>query len=61
MDSQYPLSNQTSRIIGCAIEVHKTLGPGFEEVFYQRALSKELDACGVEASREVWIAYLTKA
>jgi GxxExxY protein len=52
---QYPLSELTSRVIACAIEVHRTLGPGFEEVFYQRALHRELTAAGIEASREVWI------
>lgn len=52
-NSDYPLSGLTSRIIACAIEVHKTLGPGFEEVFYQRALHRELMAAGLEASREV--------
>jgi GxxExxY protein len=52
-DSRYPLSSLTSRIIACAVEVHKTLGPGFEEVFYQRALYQELAAAGLEATREV--------
>ncbi|MCE5324231.1 GxxExxY protein [bacterium] len=54
-DTQYPMSELTAKIIACAIEVHKTLGPGFEEVFYQRALLKELIAAGLEAEREVWI------
>ncbi len=54
-DANYPMSALTSRIIACAVEVHRTLGPGFEEVFYQRALDKELAAAGLEASREVWI------
>ncbi|MBI2844907.1 MAG: hypothetical protein HYX78_16055 [Armatimonadetes bacterium] len=36
--TRHPLSGLTDRVIACAIEVHKTLGPGFEEVFYQRAL-----------------------
>jgi GxxExxY protein len=54
-DASYPHSALTSRIIACAVEVHKTLGPGFEEVFYQRALHKELAAASLEASREVWI------
>ena len=27
----------THRIIGCAMEVHNTLGNGFQEVIYQRA------------------------
>lgn len=55
INEQYLMSDLTSRIIACAIEVHKTLGPGFEEVFYQRALAHELTAAGVEMTREVWI------
>lgn len=51
----YPLSDLTGRIIGCAMEVHRVLGPGFEEVFYQRALHRELTAAGIESEREVWI------
>jgi len=35
--------------------VHRGLGPGFEEVIYQRALEREFPAHGLEASREVWI------
>ena len=32
----------TQRIIGCVIKVHQTLGPGFLETIYQRALLLEL-------------------
>ena len=46
--TDYPLSALTSRIIACAVEVHKTLGPGFEEVFYQRALHRELSTTAPE-------------
>lgn len=53
--AQYPHSDTTAKIIGCAQEVHRVLGPGFEEVFYQRALAKELQAAGCEFEREVWI------
>jgi GxxExxY protein len=52
-DARYKFSELTSRIIACAIEVHKTLGPGFEEVFYQRALHREMVAAGLDAAREV--------
>jgi len=37
------------------MEVHRQLGPGFEEVIYQRALALELPGHGLEFSREVWI------
>ncbi|XAM01046.1 GxxExxY protein [Phycisphaeraceae bacterium D3-23] len=36
------------RVIGAAIEVHRTLGPGFLEKVYQRSLSVELDHEGIE-------------
>lgn len=42
----------TRKIIGCAMEVHKQLGNGFQEVIYQRALSIELQLQGLEFSRE---------
>jgi GxxExxY protein len=32
----------THTIIGCAMEVHNTIGNGFQEVIYQRALAHEL-------------------
>ena len=32
----YPLSDLTGKIIGCAMEVHRHLGNGFQEVIYQR-------------------------
>jgi GxxExxY protein len=42
----------THRIIGCAMEVHRTLGNGFQEVIYQRALAIEMAAQGLEFARE---------
>lgn len=33
----------TKKIIGCAMKVHNTLGNGFQEVIYQRALAIELE------------------
>lgn len=52
---EYPLSDVTARIIAASKEVHRTLGPGFEEVFYQRALAMELPGHDLEFEREVWI------
>ena len=51
----YPQAQVTGRIIGAAVEVHRQLGPGFEELIYQRALALELQAQGLEFSREVWM------
>ncbi|GJM32387.1 MAG: hypothetical protein DHS20C18_13880 [Saprospiraceae bacterium] len=42
----------THKIIGAAMEVHKQLGNGFQEVIYQRALAIELDLQGINFNRE---------
>jgi len=42
----------TYKIIGCAMEVHKHMGNGFQEVVYQRALAIEMQMQGFEFSRE---------
>ena len=42
----------TYSIIGCAMKVHNTLGPGFQEVIYQRCLAIELERAGLEFGRE---------
>ncbi len=39
---EYKHSAITERIIGCAMKVHNTLGNGFQEVIYQRALAIEM-------------------
>jgi GxxExxY protein len=43
----------THKIIGCAMKVHSTLGNGFQEVIYQRALSIEMDKHGLSYTREM--------
>jgi len=43
----------THKIIGCAMEVHKQLGNGFQEVVYQRALSIELNLNQIQHQREM--------
>ncbi|MBN1416695.1 MAG: GxxExxY protein [Bacteroidales bacterium] len=42
----------TYKIIGCAMKVHSTLGNGFQEVIYQRALAIEMEKQGLSFSRE---------
>ena len=40
-------SELSSRVIGCAIEVHRTLGPGLLESTYQKCLAHELSRNGI--------------
>jgi GxxExxY protein len=42
----------TGKIIAAAIEVHKRLGNGFQEVIYQRALAIEMSLKGLQFERE---------
>jgi len=42
----------THKIIGCAMRVHTTLGNGFQEVIYQRALEIEMALAGISFERE---------
>ena len=49
----YSPENELSRIIlGCAIEVHKQLGPGLLESAYKECLMYELLKAGLEVVRE---------
>lgn len=43
----------THKIIGCAMKVHSTLGNGFQEVIYQRALAIEFEKQGLGYQREM--------
>jgi len=43
----------TGKIIGCAMKVHGTLGSGFQEVIYQRALAIEMQKQYLRFSREM--------
>jgi GxxExxY protein len=43
----------TRKIIGCAMKVHSTLGSGFQEVIYQRALGIEMGLQGLTFQREM--------
>jgi len=42
----------TKKIIGCAMKVHSTLGNGFQEVIYQRALAIEMEYQALQFERE---------
>jgi len=42
----------TYKIIGCAMKVHNIMGPGFQEVIYQRCLAIEFEKQGLVFQRE---------
>jgi len=42
----------TEKIIGASFRIHNTLGTGFQEVIYQRALELELKSNDIEHVRE---------
>ncbi len=42
----------TYKIIGCAMKVHNTMGPGFQERIYQKCLAIELGRAGLSFVRE---------
>ena len=46
------LNNITEKIINCAIQVHKNLGPGFLESVYQAALAYELNKIDLSFEKE---------
>ena len=59
--SDFPQKELTEKIIAAAIEVHRTLGPGFTEDVYEEALAHELDLRSIAFARqlEIDVAYKT--
>ena len=47
------INSITHKIIGCAMQVHRILGNGFQEVIYQRALAIEMTLEGLSFEREM--------
>lgn len=55
MDSKvnsYPHADITEKIISCAIEVHKILGPGLLESIYEESIAHEFDLRNVKYERQ---------
>jgi GxxExxY protein len=59
-DSEMKYGDLSRRVIGCAMEVHKILGNGFQEVIYQRALAIELRRNRIAHTRETEISVYYK-
>jgi GxxExxY protein len=49
---EFPESELTGKIIGCAMELHRILGNGFQEFIYQKALAIEMANQGLTFNRE---------
>jgi len=49
---ELPFKELTYKIIGCAMEVHRVLGPGFQEYIYQRALAIEMKNAAIRFAEE---------
>ena len=47
------LNELSYQVIGCAMEVYKTLGPGLLETVYEKALIYELEIKGIPVKSEV--------
>lgn len=54
VSKQY-LDRLTYKVIGCAIEVHKHLGPGLLESVYEKCFLKELTLRGISFKNQVWV------
>jgi len=54
LESEKPRFNDlTEKIIGCAIEVHRAIGPGLLESAYEECLCFELAQAGIRFERQV--------
>ena len=51
-----PLNDLSYQIIGCAMEVYKSLGPGLLETAYEKALVHELNLAGIPVQSQVAVA-----
>jgi GxxExxY protein len=55
-----PINALTEAVIGAAIEVHRTLGPGYQESIYENALCIELRLRGISFVRQAAFPVLYK-
>jgi len=51
--TQKYINDISYKIVGCAIEVHKHLGPGLLESIYEECLVAELKEIGLKVDRQI--------
>ena len=49
------INDLTYQVIGCAIEVHKHLGPGLLESIYEKCFLRELNLRGLATKSQIWV------
>jgi GxxExxY protein len=50
----------SQKVLGCALEVHRTLGPGLLETVYEKALAQELTDAGLQFAAQVQLPVIYK-
>jgi GxxExxY protein len=60
MITQKYINEISYKIIGCAIEVHKNLGPGLLESVYEACFIDELKSTGMSVKSQIYIPVLYK-
>lgn len=58
MNAQKYINDLSYKIVGCAIEVHKELGPGLLEIAYERAMKYELKSKNLKYESQVQVPVL---
>lgn len=60
MKTQKYINDLSFTVVGCAIEVHKQVGPGLLESVYHACLSDELENNNIEAKSQIFVPILNK-
>jgi GxxExxY protein len=58
--TQKSINEIAYKVVGCAIEVHKIMGPGLLESIYQKCMLKELSINKINAKQEIRIPLIYK-
>jgi GxxExxY protein len=58
--TQKYLNDLSYQLIGCAIEVHRTIGPGLLESVYEKCFEEELKEAGLGYQRQLFVPVVYK-